>query len=361
VAFVQPKAFTAGLIGAGGVPATVDHRADSTEGPVKSQGAVGTCTAVSLSTAMEHALRRMGVAEPVSALHIWSQYRVPKMGTAGDSTLDKKITAEVSWPYDPAQACKMMRRSYDSCGAAYSVSPNTGDSDPQIQAQKTAADKAGRYQLIGIEKLPKHDPNEFAAIIAGGEDLWVAFNINRAAWKNSGMTNNVIPDYSQTQATGHAVVLAGYRTVGNQKQFLIHNSWSTNWGENGYAWISENMVANQLRYAYRVRVANPAGGISPPGTTPGSGGCPSGQVKDSVYQQCVPACANGGVPAAGLCIPGLPGFPGSSPPGPGPQPQPPASGGCPQGQAKDVMTGQCAALCAGGLPAIGGMCLPRIQ
>ena len=41
----------------GALPDAVDHRSNGMEGPVKNQGAVGTCTAVSLSTAMENALR----------------------------------------------------------------------------------------------------------------------------------------------------------------------------------------------------------------------------------------------------------------------------------------------------------------
>ncbi len=348
-----------GPVGSGGtgeaLPATVDHRADNMEGPVKNQGATGTCTALSLSTAMEHALRRLGQTEPVSSMHLWSQYRVPRMGDAGDSNIDKRTAATAVWPYDPAEACKMMRRSYDSCGPAYGVESNTGDDDPQIAAHKQKADGAGRYELVAVERLPEHDPVQFAAVIAGGDDLWVAFNVNRQAWRNSGMRNHVIPDYSIAEPTGHAVVLCGYRTVNGIKQFLIHNSWGPTWGDNGYAWISENMVRDQLRSAYRVRVGDPAS-PSPPGG--GGQSCPAGQAWDAVYGQCVPACPDGTVPAAGLCLPPVPGMPGSSP-GPSPQPAPaPSGGGCPQGQAQDVMTGQCMPLCPGGLPAVGGMCLP---
>jgi len=353
VPFYKPRSF----VGAG-LPGAVDGRENGMEGPMKNQGAVGTCTAVSLSTAMEHELRRMGIQDPVSALHIWSQYSVPRMGTAGDSNVDKKLAAEAAWPYDPAVACKMMRRSMDSCGAAYGVSSNTADNDPAIKSQKAKADSVGRYKLLGVEKLTSHDPNEVAAIISGGSDVWVAFNINRDAWKSKNMVNHVIQDYSVTQSTGHAVVLAGYRVVNGVKQFLIHNSWGTGWGNQGYAWIGENMVRNQLRYGYRVRVANPAGGTTPPGgnNPPTAKGCPAGQAMDVVYQQCVPACANG-APAAGLCIPGLP-----QPTQPTQPTQPPPGGNtCPAGQAPDVMSGKCTALCAGGLPAIGGLCLPHIQ
>ena len=41
------------------LPDTVDHRADNYEGPIKNQGAVGSCTAFSLSTVMDNAILRL--------------------------------------------------------------------------------------------------------------------------------------------------------------------------------------------------------------------------------------------------------------------------------------------------------------
>ncbi len=362
-AFSRPGSY--GGTGSGGpvgnnMPNNIDHRGSGLDGPIKNQGAVGTCTAVSLSTAMEHQLRRLGYTDNVSALHIWSNYAQPRMGMAGDNNLNKRITTSTTWPYDPAQACKMMDRPYDSCGAAYGVTPGSAGADPAIQAAQKSAGANGRFQLIGVERLTSHDPKALAAIIAGGDSLWVAFNVRSENWKTSNMVNNVIQDYTTTEATGHAVVLSGYRQVGNQLQFQIHNSWGKGWGEGGYAWISDNMVATQLRYAYRVRVADPKNPSPSPSPQPGGqGGCPSGQAKDMIYGQCVAACPNGQAPAAGLCAPSIPGMP-SGPQPPAPAPGGNSGGGCASGQTKDLMTGQCVAACPGGKPPIGGLCLPTM-
>jgi hypothetical protein len=331
----------------GPLPASVDHRVEGSEGPVKDQGAVGTCTAVSLSTAMDNAVRRMGRQDVISALHLWSRYGQGVMGRAGDSNVEKSVAVEQTWQYDPAKACKLSRAAMDTCTTAYGVASGSESFDPALQGEHQNADASGRYRLAAIEQLHARpaDPNEVAAVLATGDDVWISFSVNDEAWKSRALQNAVIPDYDVVDDTGHAVVLAGYRTMGDgTKQFLIHNSWSTRWGDNGYAWISEAMVTRNTRAAYHVRVADGGGAPSAPGQ-PSSGGCPAGQAKDPIFGMCVPG-AFPGMPA--------PGQPAPSQPQPPQQPQ----GGCAQGQARDMMSGQCNALCPGGTPTVGGMCLP---
>lgn len=348
----------------GPLPAEVDHRQRGLTGPIKNQQAVGACTAFSLSSAMDHAIRKLSRQEVTAPLHVWSKYGVPSMGTAGDQTSGETITVEQAWPYDPVKACKMMRDPFDSCGAAYNVQPGTGDGDPTILAEKQRADTQGRYKIIAIEQLNTKpvDVQELAAVLAGGDALWASFWVDGDAWTSRALRNGVLPEYYNHDNSGHAVVLVGYRTVGGAKQFLIHNSWGDRWGEGGYGWISESNVVRHIRAAYKVRIGDP----SAPGPAPNAAGCPSGQVRDSVLGTCAPLCASGSAPAAGVCLPTIPGFtPPGLPPGlpgplPLPQPQPQPQGGCPQGQAPDMMSGQCAPLCPSGTPAIGGMCLPTL-
>jgi hypothetical protein len=347
----------------GPLPFAVDHRVEGTEGPIKNQGAVGACTAFSLSSAMDNGIRRMGRQDVIAPLHVWSKYAVPVMGVAGDETVDQTLTLEPSWPYDPVKACKLTRAPFDACGRAYGVSSGSGAFDPVLRAEQAMADASGRYRLLAIEKLQTRPANidELSAVLAGGDDVWASFWVNDEAWMSRSLRNGVIPDYEVSSNEGHAVVLAGYRTLPTgAKQFLIHNSWSPRWGEQGYGWISEAMVSRYLRAAYKVRVADALGPANP-GPSPGGNGCPSGQVKDAVLSTCAAICPSGSPPAAGVCLPTVPGFPapGQLPSGPLQLPSPqPRQSSCPEGQAPDLMSGQCTALCPGGVPAIGGMCLP---
>ena len=138
-------------IATGPLPAAVDHRGSGTEGPIKSQGAVGACTAFSLSSTMDNAVRRMGRGDVIAPLHVWSRYGIPEMGTAGDENVDKTLSLESTWPYDPAQACELDREPLDSCGRAYGVTPGSAGADSALQARKTAADAQGRYRLVAVE------------------------------------------------------------------------------------------------------------------------------------------------------------------------------------------------------------------
>jgi hypothetical protein len=349
---------------AGPAPAAVDHRTEGNEGPIKDQGAVGACTAMSLSSAMDNAIRRLGRQDVVSPLHLWSRYGVGITGQAGDSNVGKAVALEQTWAYDPVKACKISKSPMDTCGVAYGVSSSSEAFDPGLKAEHATADASGRYQLAKIEQLHAKPANlaELTTVLAGGDDVWISFSVNDQAWMARNLQNAVIPDYETVDDTGHAVVLAGYRTLPNgTKQFLIHNSWSARWGENGYGWISEAMVTKYTRAAYRVRVADARGGSAPsvpavPGSplpvpgapgapAPSGGDCPAGQVQEPVFGTCVPG--------------GLPGFPGAGGQGPAPTKQgPPPQGSCPAGQVPDMMSGGCVAACPGGSPAVGGMCLP---
>jgi hypothetical protein len=358
-----------GLVGGtkptGPLPASVDHRTDGSEGPVKNQKAVGACTAFSLSSAMDHAIKKMARQDVMSPLHVWSKYATPTMGAAGDQTVDKTITLESVWPYDPAKACKLARNPMDHCGMAYHVTPGSGTIDPEIRADQTRADAAGRYRLAAVEKLDSPaNPEQIAAVLAGGDDVWTSFNISTDAWQYQALHGGTIPDYQTSDSTGHAVVLAGYRTVNGKKQFLVHNSWGDRWGDGGYGWISEDMVRAQMRGAYKVRVVDAAlPAISIPGQNNNGGntaGCASGQVKDSVSGKCSARCSSGSAPAAGVCLPTVPGLPPifnptqTPTPNAGPQPKNP----CANGQAPDLMSGTCNKVCSNGAPTMGGMCVP---
>src|SRR5690606_23030088 len=103
----------------------------------------------------------------------------------------------------------------------------------------------GAYKIASLERLQTLPPkiDEIVSSLASGAELWIAMKIDGYAWSSSRIKANkgVIPDWNSF-AGGHAVTMSGYRETPTGREYLIHNSWGTSWGDQGYAWVSERMV-----------------------------------------------------------------------------------------------------------------------
>jgi hypothetical protein len=286
---------------AGALPDAVDHRKDGTEGPVKDQGQVGACTAFSLSSAMDNAIRRQNGTMTTSTLHIWSHYGNPIVQNAGDKNLKKPISPWESWPYDERVACELDQSGDHDCGPyAPPVTQGSGTHDPTLQAKVKDSDERGQWSVTEYDRIPS-DPDTLAAILATGSDVWTSMDIG-TTWLTTVGEN--IADWTALNTDGgHAFVLAGYRHVGGQRQFLVHNSWGATWGDKGYAYVSEAMIRGFLKTSYKVVVA----GKGAPAPMPTEAAkltdddCGEDQLVDSVTGQCAKICANDSRPANGKC------------------------------------------------------------
>lgn len=312
----------------GSLPDSVDHRNDGTEGPIKDQGSVGSCTSFSLSSAMDNAIRRQNKQDTMSSLHIWSHYGTPDMGAAGDGNVGKPIATWAQWPYDERLACEL--DTMPDCGP---YSPPTGDpgSDKTLQADIKKADGEGAWTITEYDSLPA-DANTIAGVLATGADVWFAMEIGESWMSPNG---DQIADWTQDSiAGGHAILFAGYRHKNGKRQFLVHNSWGQGWGDHGFAWINESMMTPDfLVGAWKVVVA--AGRVAPNPPQP---------------------------PPPGPIPPWKP-----APPQPNPPPQPPPSppspdpnaltdDDCGETQLVDSVTGQCAQMCPDDSRPAGGKC-----
>jgi hypothetical protein len=308
----------------GALPDSVDHRKDGTEGPIKDQGQVGSCTAFSLSSAMDNAILRQNQSVATSSLHIWSHYGTPDMQAAGDGTVGKPIATWGQWVYDERTACEI--DTTGDCGP-YSGNPavpgeNPGQ-DQGLQAKIHQADGEGAWVVSEYDQIGS-DPDSIATLLATGSDVWFAMQVGNSWFQPNGDT---IPDWGPADvAGGHAVLFAGYRHVNGQRQFLVHNSWGTSWGDHGFAYISEAMINQFLEGAYKVVVqakgTPPApvphfGPLKPNPPQPGppnpnppdpapscqltDDDCGETQLVDSVTCQCAQMCPDDSRPANGVC------------------------------------------------------------
>jgi hypothetical protein len=305
----QPRG-GAGAAGAGDkvgdaqLPDAVDHRQDGTEGPAKDQGQVGCCTAFSLSSAMDNAIRRQNKGDTVSSLHIWSHYGEPNMAKAGDGNVNLPIATWDTWTYDERVACEITQPDGESCGPYNpSVTQGGASSDQALQAKIKDSDSKGQWKITEYDQIGA-DADSIAGILATGADVWFSMRIGET-WNNP--NGDRIADWTEAQVEGgHAVLFAGYRHANGAREFLVHNSWGNGWGDHGFAYISEGALKEYIKQAYKVVVA-PATGAAPPPSDPNAltdDDCGEDQLVDAVTGQCAEMCPDDSRPSNGQCAGG---------------------------------------------------------
>jgi hypothetical protein len=181
------------------------------------------------------------------------------------------------------------------------------------------------------------------------------------------------PDFdARTGGSGHAMTAVGYRTDPLRgTYFLLKNSWSKEWGDQGYAWMSESTLMRNLDEAYVVEASAVAPTITgapavpaipsipgipsipatPTPATPSTSATPTAPASAPSADPSGPPSDPGPspfpawplpIPIAGL--PGLPGAPSASDPG------------CGATQVADVLSGACVKPCSDGSAPFGGVC-----
>lgn len=278
-------------------PDTVDHRTAGVSGPIKSQGAVGACTAFALSTVVDNQLRRANREDTTSPSHVWAGYGQPNMEDAADYNIGRGLAVYDIWPYSQKEGCELARNSAEECPQYIEgVKINSYRNDKTLMASLAKADSSGKIKIATVEEITPSNLDDILATLSSGNDIWAAMHIDGSKWINSQMKNDVIPDWTQSSG-GHAIAIAGYREASGGRQYLIHNSWGESWGDKGYAWISEKMVKANLAQAYRVKLEGEAN--QPVEITDDD--CAWDELVDGVTGKCAKICPDDSRPQGGKC------------------------------------------------------------
>jgi hypothetical protein len=144
---------------------------------------------------------------------------------------------------DPAQALDYVKNAsgIDSQSDYPDASPGTGKTMTCTWTGKKAAVVTGyRYAIPSCSDGPcaNQDEEALAAAVAKYGPLTIC--INAGPWNNTeGWTTDDVVDFgdkcpSAADQMDHCVQLVGYDKVAPKPYWKIRNSWTSQWGENGY-------------------------------------------------------------------------------------------------------------------------------
>jgi len=129
--------------------------------------------------------------------------------------------------------------------ATYATMPN--DADITANPSVAAFSEAENYKIFAYWKI-LISTNVFKAFLATNTPIIIGYHIYDDFWLND---DNKIYDNLDGELRGnHANVLVGYDD--NKKAFKVMNSWGEDWGENGFGWVSYNIIGDAVYEAYVV-------------------------------------------------------------------------------------------------------------
>jgi papain like protease len=287
----------------GTLPPLVDHRSQGLVGAVRDQGETGSCSANAIAALIDTYVLKRGLApQRASALHVFAIYEHTAVQGATDDNIGNLrkvagVTSENVWPYDPVTACRVaLKDAISGCDTAYHVQAGSGYTDPVVVAARQRADATPLYRVAGLEAIaeaPGRD-YEIMKLLAAGEAVYLAVDMatNWSIGGPGGFHGEVLPP-PQSYYGSHALLAQGYRTTSSGTQILVQNSWGTNWGQNGFVWIPEDIFKSRLRSAYRFHVEL-ATDQKAPGRAPPAVATPNTPTQ---------VCPQGTMLVLGLCVP----------------------------------------------------------
>jgi C1A family cysteine protease len=206
------------------LPESVRLDTDTYMPPVYDQLRLGSCTANALAAAIEFDIRRQGLTDfTPSRLFIYYNERVlerTQNEDAGAEIRDGAKTlhrvgacSEDTWPYDVS---------------AFRTPP-----------PKAAYDEASKTKTVSYGRVPRH---VMTTLLASGTPFTIGFTVY-SSFYNVG-DDGVMPMPDGDVLGGHAVLVCGYATIGNQFYYRVRNSWGDSWGDAGYFWMPAAYLMN---------------------------------------------------------------------------------------------------------------------
>jgi hypothetical protein len=121
----------------------------------------------------------------------------------------------------------------------------------ECNRQPTKIDKtnARRFSIADWRTVSLQDEIDVKSHIASGFPVVIGMMIDEGFRRIIG--NQIYSGPSGKELGGHAMVVVGYND--KVQAFKILNSWSANWGDDGYVWVSYRAFKQRVKEAYAVQ------------------------------------------------------------------------------------------------------------
>ena len=277
------------------LPALVDHRADGTEGPMRKQGG-DQCSAFAFTAALDHAYARWtGKPGAFSVMQVWGRYHQTSEGRAIEGNLGDPVGAEADFAYAAHVA-----NSWKGCPRPPRPQPAAGTCGQPVDAAKLAQlDAQPVAEITQIEVIPRSQFGVLREKLAAGQDVVVGLRLHSFATGGEPGSKYLVADETgkpKAGLHGHSVLLAGYAMTPNGVYYLIHNSHGLKWGDDGYAWMHEDVLrAHAVNQDMVVPDVQPKEVEKRRLQADGSlaARCAAGMLPDSISGQCAGRCPDG--------------------------------------------------------------------
>lgn len=119
------------------------------------------------------------------------------------------------------------------------------ENDYLTQPDSKAKKEASKYKALSYAKVDFKNTDEVKKILSKNNCVVFGMNIYESIYEYKG---GICKSVSGSYLGGHAMLLIGYDD--NKNAYKIINSWSKNWGDQGYAWFDYDFFAKYTTDAW---------------------------------------------------------------------------------------------------------------